>query len=629
MPSYTVTNLPFREVWLVDFEFLAVPGDNPTPVCLVAKELRTGRIIRLWKDEFGAVPPYPTGPETLFVAYYASAEIGCHLALGWPVPARVLDLYAEFRCLTNGVTVPSGSGLIGALVYHGLETIGSDEKHDMRDLILSGGPWSPEQQAAILAYCESDVDGLVQLVPAMLPRIDLPRALLRGRYMVAAARIEWVGVPIDTVRLDRLQQHWTEVQDRLIQDIDADYGVFDGRTFKGDRFAAWLERTGIPWPRLSSGAFDLSENAFREMSRGYPVVAPLRELRTSLAALRLNDLAVGSDGRNRVLLSAFRARTGRNQPSNAKFIFGPATWLRGLIQPPSGYGVAYIDWSQQEFGIAAALSRDPLMMDAYHSGDPYLEFAKQAGAAPPDATKHSHKPVRDQFKACVLAVQYGMGAESLAQRIGQPTIRARELLRLHRDTYRVFWRWSDQLLDHAMLTGILHTVFGWPLRVPPDANDRSLRNFPMQANGAEMLRLACCLATERGIEVCAPVHDATLIVAPLDRMEEDIAGMQEVMVEASRVILDGFELRSDVAIIRHPDRYMDERGQVMWDRVMALIAASEAERSDLVLHAVQHPCCPMSNTPDSTPEPTGSLEFLGEIVPELSHKVQHPSLISI
>ncbi len=114
------------------------------------------------------------------------------------------------------------------------------------------------------------------------------------------------------------------------------------------------------------------------------------------------------------------------------------------------------------------------MMEAYRSGDPYLAFAKQAGAAPPDATKATHKAVRDQFKASVLAVQYGMGAEALAQRIGQPPIRARELLRLHRETYRVFWAWSDRVVDHAMLTGSLHTVFGWRVQVPPNANARSL-----------------------------------------------------------------------------------------------------------------------------------------------------------
>ena len=93
----------------------------------------------------------------------------------------------------------------------------------------------------------------------------------------------------------------------------------------------------------------------------------------------------------------------------------------------------------------------------------------------------------------------------------------------------------------------------------------------MQANGAEMLRLACCLATERGIEVCAPVHDAVLICAPLDRLDADIAGMRSAMAEASRVVLSGFELGTDVAIVRYPDRYSDKRGVRMWDEVNALI----------------------------------------------------------
>ena len=212
------------------------------------------------------------------------------------------------------------------------------------------------------------------------------------------------------------------------------------------------------------------------------------------------------------------------------------------------------------------------MMEAYRSGDPYLAFAKQAGAAPPDATKATHKAVRDQFKSTVLAVQYGMGEDALAQRIGQPPIRARELLRLHRETYRVFWRWSDAAVDHAMLERQPATVFGWRVQVPAaNANPRSLRNFPMQANGAEMLRLACCLATERGIEVCAPVHDAVLICAPLECLDADVARMQDAMREASRMVLDGFELGTDAKMVRYPDRYADPRGAVMWDRVMKLI----------------------------------------------------------
>ena len=101
--------------------------------------------------------------------------------------------------------------------------------------------------------------------------------------------------------------------------------------------------------------------------------------------MRLNELAVGRDGRNRTILSAFESRTGRNQPSNTKYIFGPSVWLRGLITP--GHGVAYIDWSRPEFGIAAALLGDTAMQAAYASGHPYLEFVKQAGAVPADATR--------------------------------------------------------------------------------------------------------------------------------------------------------------------------------------------------------------------------------------------------
>ena len=127
-----------------------------------------------------------------------------------------------------------------------------------------------------------------------------------------------------------------------------------------------------------------------------------------------------------------------------------------------------------------------------------------------------------------------------------------------------------------MTTGRIHTVFGWYRRVDASDTWRSFQNHPMQANGAEMLRLACCLATERGIEVVAPVHDALMICAPLDRLDADIERTRAAMAEASRVVLDGFELTTDVRSICWPERFMDERGAVMWPRVMALL--DEVER---------------------------------------------------
>ena len=430
--------LPYREIWAVDFEFHGAPGERPTVVCMVALELRSGRRIRYWQDGLFKlpVPPFPIDESALYIAFFASAEFSCHLALRWPPPACVFDCFTEFRNLTNGRRHKLGNTLLAALAAYGLDAIAADEKHDMRELVLSGGPWSNNERQAILEYCESDVMALDKLFPRLLadvmrgpePSQRLGQSLLRGRYMKAVAHMEYNGVPIDTETLARLRNGWADIKGTLIADIDKDYGVFEGRTFKRDLFAQWLIKNRIAWPTTETGQLALDSDTFKQMARGNPEVAPLRELRHSLSEMRLNDLAVGSDGRNRTLLSPFRARTGRNQPSNSKFIFGPSAWLRGLIKPAEGYGLAYVDFASQEVAIAAALSGDAALMEAYQSGDVYLSFAKQAGLAPAHATKQTHKRVRDQCKAVVLGTQYGMGPYTLAQRIGQPEIYARRLL---------------------------------------------------------------------------------------------------------------------------------------------------------------------------------------------------------
>jgi DNA polymerase-1 len=488
--------------------------------------------------------------------------------------ANSRSLY-EFRDRTNGLN--QGAKLLDALVYFGIDAMDAVEKKELQEAIGTStwqGKYTPEE---ILDYCETDVIALERLLPAILPKIDLPRALLRGRYMAAVAAMEHNGTPIDVDTLARLRAGWEDIKDGLIRAVDV-HGIFDGSTFKADRWLRLMEKERIPWPLLESGNPDLSDGTFRQMAKSHAIVAPYRELRSSLSDLRLNDLAVGKDGRNRTILSAFRARSSRNAPSNTKFIFGPSVWLRGLIKPSPGHAVAYVDWAQQEFGIAAVLSGDAAMLQAYESGDVYFEFAKQAALVPADAIKAEHEGQRELCKQCILGIQYGQGEWGLAQRIGQPPVVARDLLRAHRQTYPRFWQWSDAVVDTAMLSGSLHTVFGWHIRTGAEPNPRSLRNFPMQANAAEMMRLAACLATERGIEVCAPVHDAFLIHAPIARIENDAAAMQAAMAEASRIVLRGFELRTDVKIVRWPERYMDKRGVVMWERVMELLEQQDGKR---------------------------------------------------
>jgi DNA polymerase I-like protein with 3'-5' exonuclease and polymerase domains len=243
----------------------------------------------------------------------------------------------------------------------------------------------------------------------------------------------------------------------------------------------------------------------------------------------------------------------------------PCTFTRKGLPP-------HIDFSSQEIGIAAALSGDELLIKGYTGGDPYLAFAKAARLAPDDATKQSHKALRDRCKAIVLGVNYGTGADALAASAGIAPSEARQLLRLHRETYRCFWRWNDDVVNAAMLTGKIQSVFGWCRQVGREPNPRSLMNFPMQANGAEMMRIAAIAATEAGIEVCAPVHDAFLIAAPLERLDADIATMRDLMTKAGRVVTGGLDIRTDAEVVRWPDRYMDERGAAMWARVCSLLS---------------------------------------------------------
>ena len=566
---------PYREIWCVDFEYQAAPGERPAPLCMCALELCSGRELRLWRPELYALKraPFDTGPDAVLVAYAAAAEISCFLELGWPLPINVIDLFVEHRVVTNGVPLATGNGLLGALAIRGLAHIDAGEKEEMRRLVLNQTIWSEEEQKAILDYCWTDVAALAALLPTM--SFPLPFALLRGRFGAAIARMERAGVPIDVELYRRVLGNWDGLKRDLIVDVDQAWGVYDDGHFRMARFEQRLTALGIvrAWPRTETGLLATDDDTFLEQAAlhpEFPQLQTLRELRATLSRMQLIGLEIGSDGRNRCALMPFQAITGRNLPSNAKFIFGPARWLRGFIAPPDGYGLAYLDFASEEIAIAAALASDEVLVEHYATGDPYLRFAIAAGLAPPDATKESHGAVRDACKSLFLGIGYGMQAPSLAAKAGITQAAASELIALHRETYRLFTRWRMDTVDRALLTGRMRTAFDWRRRGCETARPTELMNWPIQSTGSHLMQVVCIAATEAGIEVACPVHDAFLIVSPLERFDHDVAHMREIMQRASEVVTGGLRIRVDQKVVRE-GRYMDPRGRSMWDRVMELL----------------------------------------------------------
>lgn len=141
-------------------------------------------------------------------------------------------------------------------------------------------------------------------------------------------------------------------------------------------------------------------------------------------------------------------------------------------------------------------------------------------------------------------------------------------------TYPIFAEWREAEVDTALLRGYMGTNYGWTIHVTNNTKPTALKNFPMQAHGAEMLRIDCCLAIERGVQVIAPVHDALMIESSVDQIEAAIRITRGAMAEAAAAVIGtGVWIDTDVNITSYPDRYRDsdDRGQAMWERVNSLL----------------------------------------------------------
>ena len=602
--------LPYREVWALDTEYNFRPSSSYTspadpqpdgsiqhPVCLVARELYSGRKVELFEDEFGAGPPFSVGPENLFIAYNAVAEWLTFLALGWPLPERVFDPFIEYRRHICGtpwdVNIPGNKTMLKALRHFNIKGITAEFKDEERDFILRGPPpggWASAGRRRILAYCDTDVRPLFRLTECLLDSdccgpplrsessiiqpIGLAQAIHRGRYSMAAARMEHTAIEVDNLLLDKVRADWGVIQAAIIAELDT-FGVYPDGHFDNYRFLDVAENDlGIRWPRTTSGLPMMDKETMKDMVLLHPELAPIRELRDQLSEMRLEKLRIGADGRNRTGCFMFGAKTGRNTPSANKYLFGLAKWARHFLKPTQGQAVAYLDYRNQEYHIAGVLSGDEELLAMLAAEDPYIEFAIMAGLAPVGATKTTHPEIRAICKTLLLGTNYGMGAESFALKASIPLTEAHLIHSRLKHTFAQYHRWSNEVVREARAGHWLHTMFGWR-QFMDQSGALTIRNWKMQANGAEMIRLACCLATERGVQVCGPIHDAILIEAPIDEIDATVATATAAMEEASREVLDGHGVPVDAEIIRWPDRYRPGDGREMWERVLRLAGVNE------------------------------------------------------
>ena len=207
-------------------------------------------------------------------------------------------------------------------------------------------------------------------------------------------------------------------------------------SFHMELFEVYLARAGHRLAAAGTGKLNLRRKTFETMSKGWPQLEELRQLRHARDKMRKIKLAVGSDGRNRTVLWPFQSKTSRTQPKASHWIFSPAVWLRSLIKPGPGQAVAYIDYSSMEFLMAAALSDgcQYRCSTLYASGDPYLSFAKRVGAAPHRRPRIARAAAR-ALQSCAArdSVRHEGGNAGGAARLS--SFEAHEMLSQHHDLF--------------------------------------------------------------------------------------------------------------------------------------------------------------------------------------------------
>jgi hypothetical protein len=564
-------------------------GTDPfRPRCHTAIDPKTGQEVSAWADTH---PPYPfpKGDNVVAVSFYGTGDQHyCEKLWGWR-PPHFIDLHVEYALATNnGVKRPLA--LLDALDHYHIPRIASAEKKAFQSM-FQRDDLTLEERRQGLGYNAIDTRVLIPLWQRIAAEssFSLPHALHRGRVMKAVDLAERVGIPVNADAIERVHQHRLAIINDIVERFDPTHEIFDTEghiTIKS--IEKWLENRGYldTWPRTKTGQISLNDDDFEAQILLHPRDKRL-QLLWDAYRIRLHlperkphkDFQIWRDGRAHFLLSPYRSKTSRFLPRTGQFPLARPVWERRLyIAPPPGCAFSYLDWCAQELAILAWLSRDPQLIEAYRSMDPHLYFAKMAGLLPKSATKYTHPAEREIAKKVNFGVIYGQTAYGLALVLGVNTGYAQRLLDWHRNVFHVAHRWLDDMTVKAAFDGEITSLYGWRMTTTPETRPNTLRNWQIQTTGAEILRIALCLATERGASIAATLHDAMLVVCSEDEIVRHLAITSEAMLEAGRIVLEGFEIRVDTPpkIIRYPHHYYDGRDEELFCRVSRTIGFDPA-----------------------------------------------------
>jgi DNA polymerase family A len=586
----------FRETVYFDTEFYAPEGERAKPVCLVTYEERSQRVTRYWLwNQRPPVPPYRLfEPNVVWVAYTANADLPVLHTLGWPSPPHVIDLAVEMRNVTNGALPSTFIGLSDTAKKLGISYLSKAEKDAYRDICIRGD--SEEIQVnrqPLLRYCQEDVVVLADVLRRLAAFWSWPHALHRGRFVRAYTDAEYDNLSINQEAYDLIRSHRGLLRQDIAQGLNdiLRFPLYERDHLRMKRLVEWVQSQGWEglWPRTSTGKLSTEKSILREIGLVYEPVEHFRQTKESLDQLDNVTLAIGRDGRNRYLGGLFGTITGRAAPKARASILLQARWWRNLIRPQPGYSLCYLDFSAQEFLVLALLSGDLQGLADYQSGDVYITWGRSLGLMPQNGSlteiKRLYGKTRNLLKAAVLGMNYGMGMRTLAQYLQVSTTLAQQIHQSFRARYRKMYEYGRLTVVRGENLGCLRTRLDWRLqgytvidskrilaegqKASNQLTRESLRNWPVQAHAAEILRASVIFAVERGAKVVQTLHDAIWIEAKTEEIDYWAERVVEAMQDAGEAILpcplsEPVRFRVDSKKVHFPEHWVENGSETLW-----------------------------------------------------------------
>src|SRR6185312_2704969 len=211
---------------------------------------------------------------------------------------------------------------------------------------------------------------------------------------------------------------------------------------------------------------------------------------------------------------------------------------RAFVAPP-GHRFVSADYSQIELRVLAHLSKDPVLVDAFRTGqDVHVRTAMEIFGVPAAGVTPE---MRGRSKTINFGVIYGMGESALAKRLGIPRPEAARFIDAYFERYKGVHAFFEKTLAEARRAEVVHTLFGRRRSVADLRNtdrqrrsyaERIAQNTPIQGTAADLLKIAMVRLAEPvvpGARMVLTVHDELAFEVPAERAEEASVKVREAM----------------------------------------------------------------------------------------------------